>query len=115
MHISIKKNTTVPVPVGTWYGKLIRSLYQEKRWLYEKGIVRLTKGSCETNKGKLWDKQREAVRLTKGSCETNKGKLWDNTRAVDPRSFFADSDPAVFFNADPDADPGLKLWGEGDI
>ena len=24
------------------------------------------------------------------------------TRAVDPQTFFADPDPAVFFNADPD-------------
>ena len=28
-------------------------------------------------------------------------------RAVDPHSFFADPDPAVFFNADPD--PGGKM------
>ena len=26
-------------------------------------------------------------------------------RAVDPHSFFADPDPAVFLNADPDSDP----------
>ena len=27
------------------------------------------------------------------------------TRAVDPHSFYADPDPAVFLNADPDPDP----------
>ena len=27
------------------------------------------------------------------------------SRAVDPHSFFADLDPAVFLNADPDPDP----------
>ena len=30
-------------------------------------------------------------------------------RAVDPHSFFADLDPAVFLNADPDLDPGGKM------
>ena len=29
-----------------------------------------------------------------------------STRAVDPHSFYADPDPAVFLNADPDPDPG---------
>ena len=28
-------------------------------------------------------------------------------RAVDPHSFFADSDPAVFLNADPDPQPQI--------
>ena len=28
------------------------------------------------------------------------------SRAVDPQSFYADPDPAVFLNADPDPDPG---------
>ena len=27
------------------------------------------------------------------------------TRAVDPHSFYADPDPAVFLNVDPDPDP----------
>ena len=31
------------------------------------------------------------------------------SRAVDPHSFFADPDPAVFLNADPD--PSLKICG----
>ena len=30
----------------------------------------------------------------------------NHTRAVDPHSFYADPDPAVFLNADPDPDPG---------
>ena len=29
------------------------------------------------------------------------------TRAVDPHSLYADPDPAVFLNADPDPGPGL--------
>ena len=29
------------------------------------------------------------------------------SRAVDPHSFYADPDPAVFLNADPDPGPGL--------
>ena len=29
-----------------------------------------------------------------------------NSRAVDPHSFYADPDPAVFLNADPDPGPG---------
>ena len=28
---------------------------------------------------------------------------------MDPHSFFADPDPAVFLNADPDSDPGGKM------
>ena len=35
---------------------------------------------------------------------------WPNSlflnRAVDPHSFYADPDPAVFLNADPDPGPG---------
>ncbi len=30
---------------------------------------------------------------------------WNKARAVDPHSFYADPDPAVFLNADPDPDP----------
>ena len=33
-------------------------------------------------------------------------KLTQKIRAVDPHSFYADPDPAVFLNADPDPDPG---------
>ena len=33
---------------------------------------------------------------------------WMGIRAVDLHSFFADPDPAVFLNADPDPDPGGK-------
>ena len=29
--------------------------------------------------------------------------------AVDPQSFFADPDPADFFNADPGLDPAIKM------
>ena len=32
------------------------------------------------------------------------------TRAVDPHSFFADPDPAVFLNADPDPKPALQFF-----
>ena len=35
-----------------------------------------------------------------------------NYRAVDPHSFFADPDPAVFLNADPD--PGGKMNADPD-
>ena len=28
------------------------------------------------------------------------------SRTVDPHSFYADPDPAVFLNVDPDPDPG---------
>ena len=31
------------------------------------------------------------------------------SRAVDPHSFYADRDQAVFLNADPDPDPGSGL------
>ena len=33
--------------------------------------------------------------------------LGHHSRAVDPHSLYADPDPAVFLNADPDPDPGL--------
>ena len=39
-----------------------------------------------------------------GRCCTT----WMGIRAVDLHSFFADPDPAVFLNADPDPDPGGK-------
>ena len=35
--------------------------------------------------------------------------LFDWARAVDPLSFFADPDPAVFLNANPDPDPALNI------
>ena len=38
--------------------------------------------------------------------------LFVRVRAVDPHSFFADPDPAVFLNADPD--PGGKMNADPD-
>ena len=40
-------------------------------------------------------------------CVAELVRLWSTqARAVDPHSFYADPDPAVFLNADPDPDPG---------
>ena len=41
-------------------------------------------------------------------------KSWESSafsliRAVDPHSFYAEPDPAIFLNADPDPDPGGKM------
>ena len=35
--------------------------------------------------------------------------IFIDTRAVDPHSSFADPDPAVFLNADPDPNPEGKM------
>ena len=44
------------------------------------------------------------VTVTEGTVLQGLHKV--NIRAVDPHSFYADSDPAVFLNADPDPGPG---------
>ena len=42
------------------------------------------------------------VQITPGGLKFKSVKFW----AVDPHSFNADPDPAVFLNADSDPDPG---------
>ena len=37
--------------------------------------------------------------------------MFMSPRAVDPHSFYADPDPAVFLNADPDPDQGGEMNG----
>ena len=52
--------------------------------------------------------RRSGFRFLSGSGFNEHGSetLGTGLRAVDPHSFYADPDPAVFLNADPDPYPG---------
>ena len=61
------------------------------------------------NRPMLWAKIYKGLWAIFQKTITNETKV--KIRAVDPHSFYADPDPAVFLNADPDpgpAEPNLK-------
>ena len=67
-----------------------------------KSVLEYITASCERQNGTV-----QIIKYT--TSIWNPGKLWVSkekhpilVRAVDPHSFFADPDPAVLLNADPD-------------
>ena len=61
----------------------------------------------------MWKNQRFCIFLILGNVElTWKHQIRTRTIAVDPHSVFADPDPGVFLNADPnlDADPDPAIY-----